>query len=292
MIAENLLKKLSFTDEMQKNHVRFSEIYADRLESWVWAYMDGSLSLKDAVAGARAVEPEICTHTADLMFILSCTGPLWERYQQAGISETVYLDSMADILCKVRECEHVHSCFGTFVVEWFNGFFRMTRFALGRLQYDVLIHSGEALQIDGFTVREGDFFLNCHIPSRGPLRREDCLQSYKLAYDFFRDRLSGGILPIHCSSWLLYPPYRAVFGEGSNILEFVKDFHLYQVRESDKFADAWRVFSRDYTGNTDLLPTDTRLQRSFVRYIRSGGSFGGGRGVLLFDGKTVLTRQS
>jgi len=291
MIAENLLKKLSFTDEMQESYAYFSGIYADRLENWVWAYMDGSLSLKDAVEGARAVEPGICTHTADLMFILSCTGPLWELYQKTGISETIYWDSMADILCKVRECEKVHGCFGTFVVEWFDGFFRMTRFALGRLQYDVLTHTGDSLQLGSHQIREGDFLLNCHIPSRGPLHREDCLQSYKLAYAFFRDRLKGGILPIHCSSWLLYPPYRAVFGEGSNILEFVKDFQLYQVRESDRFADAWRVFSMDYTGDADALPTDTRLQRSFVSYIRSGGTFGGGRGVILFDGQTVLTRQ-
>ena len=291
MIAENLLKKLSFTDEMQENYASFSKIYGDRITPWSSAYMDGTLSLMEAAALIRALEPEICTHTADLMLILDCTGYLWEMYQKEGIPESVFLDSMADILCKVRECEKVKGCFGTFVIEWYDGFFRMTRFALGRLQYDVTAWQENDLQIGTYLLKTGDFCVNCHIPSRGPLHRGDCLRSYRLAYDFFRDRLNSGILPIRCSSWLLYPPYREVFGDGSNILEFVKDFRLYGVQKTEQFDDAWRVFSVDYTGNADVLPTDTRLRRSFVSYIRGGGSFGSGKGVILFDGKQVMTKE-
>ena len=145
--------------------------------------------------------------------------------------------------------------------------------------------------VDDFTLNKGDFVLRCHIPSGGPLKPELCRESFQIAYEFFTDRLKDGILPIVCRSWLLYPDYTDVFGENSNTVDFAKNFKIISVHETEGFDEAWRVFGVDYEGDVSKLPTDTTLQRNFIEYIKEGKAFGGGTGVLLFDGKEVLTRR-
>ena len=98
-------------------------------------------------------------------------------------------------------------------------------------------------------------------------------------------------MPVFCSSWLLYPPYIDVFGENSNTAAFIGNFKIISTTETDDFGDAWRIFSKDFDGNADNLPAETSMQKSFINYIKNVGKFGGGLGILIFDGKTVLTRK-
>ena len=71
---------------------------------------------------------------------------------------------------------------------------------------------------------------------------------------------------------------------------FSGDFEIFRIDHSGKF-DEWRVFGKEYDIYKDVLPTDTRLQRNFVEYIKNGGTLGGGDGIILFNGEKVLTRR-
>ncbi len=86
--------------------------------------------------------------------------------------------------------------------------------------------------------------------------------------------------PFVCHSWLLYPQHRAVFDQFANLGAFVRRFDIISFETTPDFGNAWRVFSVNYDGDPDKLPQNTRLRRAFVEYMRSGGTFGDGFGVV------------
>ena len=292
MIAENLLDKIGFGAEFLEEYQRYEKVLGAKLEPYEKAYMNGEASIVKALLDIHKFKNEnLSEYTLDLMFILGCSGFLLEKYKEKGISEDIFIDSMKDIKYKTIECMKVKGVFGTFVADWYDGFFKLNRIALGRLQYDIALKLEKEAEILGYTIGTDDFVLGCHIPSSGPLKHELCLESYRRAYNFFKDRIRDGVLPIVCASWLLYPPYKEVFGESSNIMDFVRDFEVLKVEESSNFSDAWRVFDTDYDGDAGKLSQKTRLQRSFVQYIMAEKPFGAGYGILLFDGEKVITRK-
>ena len=164
-------------------------------------------------------------------------------------------------------------------------------FALGRLQYEPKIHSGDDIVLKDYVIRDGDFMLNCHIPGTGSLRHSDCVESYRMAYEFFKGKFRDGILPIYCSSWLLFPPYQKAFEVSANITDFAKDFEIFNRSTQGGVWDAWRVFGVDYKNDTSVLPTKTSLQRAFVEYLKENSDYGEGKGFILFDGKNILTSR-
>lgn len=294
MLVKNLLSEIGFTNDEQKSFYEYKNIIGRKTDNYAEAFMHRNISFNEALAEVRKFQSrKLHQYTIDLLFILDCTGYLLEKYEADGISKNIFIDSMKDIKYKLEECIRVKNIFGTFVAEWFEGFFCLKRFALGRLQYDVQTYDGSAITINDYTIHKGDFILNCHIPSSGPLASELCMESFKTAYKFFKDKLSNDILPIGCDSWLLYPPYRKVFGEKSNISDFASNFEIVKVKNAEKFYDMWRVFgAKAEDGDINNLPANTSMQRNFIDYIKEWPSFGTAEGIILFDGEKVLTRNS
>lgn len=146
------------------------------------------------------------------------------------------------------------------------------------------------MKIGDYIINKGDFVLKCHIPSGAPLLREQCLESFKMAYEFFKEKIKDNILLIQYGSWLLFPDYQPVFKENSkNIYAFAQNYHIYGSKYYDEFRNGWRIFNVPVTEeNINELPTDTRLQRGFLQYLKNGGKHGDGLGVILFDGVKIL----
>ncbi len=292
MIAENLLEKIGFDEREIKTLNEYRKIIGNKTEPFSKAYTSGEISLNKALCEVSAFKSdELNVYTAHLIFLLDCTGYLLEKYRREKVSDEIFYHTMKDIKYKLDECLKVKGVFGNFVADWYEGFFHGGRVALGRLQYEPLVHSKDVLKIGDFSAKDGDFKVQCHIPSSGPLGSELCKESFKLAYDYFKDKLKDGILPVFCESWLLYPPYEKPFSSSKNILDFRRNFYVYETVNQDKFGDSWRVFDTDYDGNLKSLPDKTRMQKGFIDYISEEGSFGIGKGVLLFDGEKVLTRR-
>ena len=292
MLSDNIINDSCFSEEDRQNYNKYRDIIGDKLTDTVYQYMSRDISMPEALDIIHNFNfQNVHNYTVDLLFVLECTAILKKRYEEAGINNEIFRFMIKDIKYKLDECLHVKNVFGIFVATWYIVFLEFRRIALGRLQYDITVYSEETVTVDDFTLNKGDFVLRCHIPSGGPLKPELCRESFQIAYEFFTDRLKDGILPIVCRSWLLYPDYTDVFGENSNTVDFAKNFKIISVHETEGFDEAWRVFGVDYEGDVSKLPTDTTLQRNFIEYIKEGKAFGGGTGVLLFDGKEVLTRR-
>lgn len=296
MLTQGLLKKIGFTDEQILEYNKYDAIYGEEAEKYAAMFMVDKADYKETLEKLHNhIGNAVHTYTLDLIFVLHCSEFLRLEYLKNNINEELFYNAMNDITYKLRECLSVKKVFGhSNVANWYYGFFVLKRFALGRLQYDILEFPEEDITILGKVIKKGSFVLGCHIPSSGRLTQELCLDSYKKAYEFFKDRLGDdGILVIRCASWLLYEPYLNVFGATSNTGLFMRNFKVYSNLERESFQNGWRLFGVDCPADVDpdTLPSDTTMRRSFIDYMKKGGSHGVGIGAILFDGEKILTNH-
>ena len=228
---------------------------------------------EDTQAARQKLTERLSCHlyTVDLLLLVACAPRLLEIYQEKGYSEEMFLGVLSDLRCKLAECQQAFGVVGTFVFSWFFGFFACTRFALGRLQYERIPCPFAYRE----QIREGDPVLKCHIPSSGSLFPSSVDDSLEQAHAFFGDSYRG----IVCHSWMLYPPHRVLFSEGSNLMRFYDRFEIVSDEPYEEPKDAWRVF---HVMEQDLtkLPRETSLQRNLIQYLSEGKKMGIGWGVL------------
>ena len=247
-------------------------------------YLDGAVSDRlDALAEASGIN----RYTVSMVFWLYSAIPLRYVYQQKGLPEDIYYDCMKDLLYKLNECKNVYGVWGAFT-DWFKLFYLCKRFTLGRLEYE-----RQPFALDAYKdiLKKGDTVINMHIPSSGKLLPDDVIASLKKAYAFFSDEVrDDGILVFHCDSWMLHTPMvEGVYKDGSNMRAFYDMFDIIEVRNAETFSNFWRVFNIPYEeGAIEKAPTDTTLRRNMLAYMKNGGVFGSGRGIILFDGEKII----
>lgn len=215
-------------------------------------------------------------YTVDMLLAVYCCIKLRKMYAEKGFDDSFFAHTMKDLTYKLNECKKLHDIWGTFVFKWFEGFYKMKRFTLGRLQYEPYVTNYSYKDI----IKEGDTVINMHIPSSGPLTPCSVQESLQLAYDFFGPN-NGDKLVIVCHSWLLYPPVAELFPEGSNMRRFYEVFDIFNQVEEPNDYDLWRVFyvnTKDYAS----LPQNTSLQKSFYTYLNDGNHFGNGYGAIVY----------
>lgn len=238
--------------------------------------------------------------TASLLFFICLTPRLGRYYEDRGLPAAVCRASLEDLKWKLWECYRVYGVWGSFVPDWFPGFFMLNRFTLGRLQFEMMPFPA-AYERAGREKPAGiQKALFVHIPSSGPLLHEDCIRSYRLAADFFRrffpDNFPGKMPPrgearasfgipiaFGCISWLLFPEHRAFLPKNSRILEFMDDFDVYDSWPDPGGGDLWRIFGKPDCSDTEGLPENTSLQRAYKAWMLAGGTPGIGRGMLLWN---------
>ncbi|MBQ7378521.1 MAG: DUF5596 domain-containing protein [Clostridia bacterium] len=217
-------------------------------------------------------------HTTDLLLFICLSKHLRKLYAERGIDDAIWHDSMLDLRYKLEECKLVRGVRGMFVAFWMPGWFKMTRFALGRLQFEI-VDFGREYQKDGIVLGKESKVLNMHIPRSGrPLSKELYEESFTRAKEFFRDQLPDGPVPFVCHSWLLYPRMTEFVSEKSNVRRFMEEFEILSWDDSDG-ESLWCLFDTAER-NPDRLPTDTSLRRAFVGRLKSGGRVGWGYGIL------------
>ena len=119
-------------------------------------------------------------HTVNMTFWLMCTLPLKEVYKKNNLSDEMYYDTVSDLKFKLNECKKMHDVWGTHVT-WFAPFFKLKRFAFGRLQYDV--SAWERGDYKG--IKDGDLAFKMHVPSGSPLTVESAYDSFRKLYNFY-----------------------------------------------------------------------------------------------------------
>ena len=303
MFTYENLEKIGFTKEESDFIIGLVKDYSHRITLLAEKYLDGAQkemfvpyeedqrneAIGNAVAYTESVQkalPEIDGYKSRFLGWLVCLPYLKQKFEKHGLCDDIFYESARDFVYKLRECKAVYGTDG-FFVDWFFLFFDLKLFAFGRLQYEIATFESEKYSCGPVELKKGDVVYSCHIPSGGRLSMEMCMESFQRAYDFFRPQLNGSVMPIVCDTWLFYEPYLdCVFPKGSNLEQFIKLFDIiHNTCTGDKFNDCWRVFDKMYEGNADNLPQDNTLRRNFVRYIKDGGDFGYGYGILLYDGE-------
>ncbi|MGN0400549.1 MAG: acyltransferase domain-containing protein [Blautia sp.] len=222
----------------------------------------------------------VSPYTLHLLFLAGLSRKTRKLYRERKIPESIFRDSMKDLYWKLLECYKLYGIWGTFVAEWMPWWFELRRFALGRFQYE-LIEFEDIYEKNGVSLHPGDKVVQVHIPSAGPLKREEYLKSYKIAAEFYKDVFGNGPVIFFCESWLLFPKHRKFLPETSNILGFMSDYYIYKEEYTNQ--DLWRIFYKDCKKMPKELPEDTRLQRAYKSWLMTGHTGGVGFGIFPFQ---------
>lgn len=216
------------------------------------------------------------SYTTELVAFACMSKHLKKLYEEQGIDLQIFKDSMLDLKWKLEECKAVKGICGSFVAWWFPGFFDMTRFALGRLQFEI-VKFGHNYNKNGIVLTPDSKVINVHIPRTGtPMDKESCDKAYAQAREFFKAE-AGENCPFICHSWLLYPENLDILPSHTNVYRFASEFDIFESGVTDG-EDLWRLFDTDEK-DPDKLPTNTSLRRNYVEHLKKGGKVGWGLGV-------------
>ncbi len=224
----------------------------------------------------------VSPYTLQLLLFICHSEHALALYRAAALDEQIWHDSMLDLKYKLLECYAVYGVWGSFVADWFPGFFTLNRFALGRLQFE-WDQLGKAYEGQGVSLPEGTRAVNMHIPRSGqPLSKELCDDAFARATAFYTPQLKEGEpLVFVCSSWLLYPRHDLILPERSNIRGFMARFDIYRSgTHGGNHPDLWRLFDT-MEKNPDRLPADSSLRRAYIAHLKAGGKTGWGYGVIV-----------
>lgn len=231
------------------------------------------------IALAQDVAQRLGMHryTAELLVFICLSKHLKELYIEHEIDLSIFHNSMLDLKYKLDECKTVKGIVGSFVAFWFNRFYNLERFALGRLQFEV-DSFGHHYENDGHALTPDSSVINIHIPrTLTHLTPESCDEAFAMAKEFFADQLKGECAFV-CHSWMLYPGNKQILPDSTNVYKFMSRFDIFNSADDPNLEDLWRIFDTDEK-NPDLLKTDTSMRRAYVNHLKSGGTLGWGHGV-------------
>ena len=195
-----------------------------------------------------------------LYVLLNMALTSWQKYEAAGISQTVFVDTMKFVTRTLREHREQRGTYEFHKAWWFWRELCMEEFRLGCLEYEMVpTDEGKVISI--------------HIPSDADLRPEAVDQSFAafraFAAQFYPDWQEAKWI---CDSWMMCPALRELLPETSNILRFQGRFDTVKVSDDTKGVLEW-VFP-PHTEISENLPENTSLQRRMKAYLLGGGLIG------------------
>ena len=242
----------------------------------------GTLLTNAEKAGEKA---GVHKYSAGLLVFMCMSKHLKACYEKEGIDLQIWHDSMLDLKWKLWECKAVKGMWGSFVAWWFPGFFNMTRFALGRLQFDFTRY-GNTYSDEEFDLKPDSMVLGVHIPrTMTPFDKASRDDAYAKAKAFFAPKLNGAPMVFTCYSWLLYPGYKDIIPEKSNTRSFMDDFKIISQCDDKEgeYNDAWRLFDMDQPKDLNEYPENSSLRRAIKKYLIEGGRTGEGLGIFKME---------
>lgn len=218
----------------------------------------------------------------DALMLFCCWEEVKVRYEKQGLPMDVFDKSLEDMKWKMLECYEIHGVYGNFVGHWYDGFFNLTRFGLGRLQFELRPFEGkEDCEVDGVQIHPGDTVINMHIPSAGPMKPELLDDAFARVEVFFKEHFPKDYTVFGVESWLIDPDLVRILPEG-NMKAYADRFHLVAAEKSETiFPDGWRVFGAEWKKKPEELPRKTGLQRVIADYLQQGGKLGSGYGIFV-----------
>lgn len=220
---------------------------------------EGLAQLKDALGEDAGGFKCLCC-------MLRCALKAKEEYDRLGISEAIYIDSMAAFSRFVREHMESYGCYGFDRGFWTTRQVSSQLFRIGQLEYEMTRYEGEAI-------------VSLHIPTDVDLRPEVLLPSVKTGLaEFCRLFPEYEGKKVYCHSWLLSPMLKNFLPEKSNILQFQEMFDMDPMGIPGNDVLLW-VFKNPKLPKEEY-PENTSLQRKLKQFFLNGGVFLEGKGFL------------
>lgn len=222
---------------------------------------EGLAQLKEALGEDPVGMTRLCC-------MLRCA--LWakDEYTRLGISEEIYIDTMAAFSRFVREYKESYGCYGFNRGSWTPRQVSCKLLRIGQLEYELANLEGEPV-------------ISLHIPTDVDMRPEVLRPSIKAGLaEFYR------IFPeyigkrVYCHSWLMSAQLKDFLPESSNILRFQELFDITQDTTPGNDILLW-VFKNPKLPKEDY-PENTSLQRKLKQFFLNGGQFLEGKGYLRF----------
>lgn len=256
---------------------RLEELQSGFLPKGAEVYLE-QLTRPETAAGAYRLLDACLSDDPDhlkmLYCQLECACRIFPTYQEMGIAESVFTDTMKCFSRFIAECGRRNGRLFFDRGWWTYRQISMSLFRIGALEYE-------------FTRHEGKRVIGIHIPSDADFAESSVDRSLADAEAFF-----GAHFPDYprdtwiCDSWLLSGTLRMHLREGSNILSFGKRFTILQEDQEGECLE-WLFQVPDHTP-ADRLPEHTALQRSVKRFLLDGGKIGTALGVLKEKPKTFF----
>lgn len=194
----------------------------------------------------------------------------YEKYQNKGISDTIFYDTFGCFSRFVKEHMVSYGCYGFDREFWTTRQLSMLLFRIGELEYEMTEHDGQKV-------------ISLHIPSDVKLTKENCRRSYEQAKAFLAEYYPDFTYErFVCHSWLLSPNLKEVLAADSHILQFQNEFTVESFEPEAMDYMEWVFKNRDLT-SIEEVPQDTSLQRKVKAYIKNGGFIGCAFGGLKED---------
>ncbi len=213
-----------------------------------------------------------------LILFIALSKRLKEYYAQQGVNFTIYKDSVLDLKYKSQKCFNIYGVWGWYSA-WFVGFFQMTRFAFGKLEFE-MSKFRHNFEIDGLTLTPDSDVINIHIPNTGsPLDKESMDYAFNRAKEFFKEKFSGDKVVFVCNTWLLFKKHKQILKPESNLVKFIDCFTIVEEGFYPDYEETWRLFGTKDLSDFDKLPQKTSLQRAYVEMMKKGEKTGWAYGV-------------
>jgi len=198
---------------------------------------------------------------------LECACRIHETYEQMGIPEQIFADTMGCFTRFAKECgvrngtQYFDRGFWTFRQ------ISMSLFRIGTLEYELC------------KIQERDV-ISIHIPSDAIMDDDKVDASLQQSRDFFARYFPEYPLEHYvCDSWLLAPRLRELLPDTSKILAFQRRFDIKEVDEKNMDCLEWLFKVKENTPY-ESLPEDTSLQRAAKKLLLSGKTIGAAYGEL------------
>ena len=260
---EQLCRKINMPGEVTRKMVELNETLPvfpcmDLLmQEQTWA--QGLEQLKEALGEDPRGMKRLCC-------MLRCAMRTREVYDRLGISEGIYVDSMAAFSRFVREHMESYGCYGFDRGTWTTRQVSGTLFRIGQLEYEL-------------TTLEGEPVVSLHIPTDVDLRPEVLRPSMKEGLaEFYRIFPEYVGKKVYCHSWLMSPMLKDFLPEHSNILRFQEMFDMEPEGIPGNGVILW-VFKNPKLPREEY-PETTSLQRKLKQFFLNDGQFLEGKGYL------------
>ena len=210
-----------------------------------------------------------------LAVILNLAVAVKEKYNEFGIDEKIYYDTMSDIKiwCEKTGNKGIKN-FG-----WLKNHVNFELFRLGRLQFQFYPCKNKTLLYNKLPCKFGDNLIYIHIPEGEKLCEDKCKESLLMADKFFGEYFSDYKYNYYfCESWLLFEGNCEFMADDSNIVRFMSLFDIcysikIDVQAIERIYGKRKLFKKKYNENTDL-------QKRAKAYMLKGNKLGIGIGVI------------